>query len=252
MNGRVPGCSGTAQGKTDYCVVPTDEMLQYVGNNNRPKTAFPLEKCQGDCDNDDDCAGQLKCYQRSDDELIPGCLGKGKNRKDYCYDAGAPVCTPEGEACVNCFEDNCDSNAIKVKDTNRGCDAEYGGPYFFNTIAIGETICGTSSAFDEYSDGVPDIDWYQFTLYTEGIVSATLKTNFEAYFVMRDNADDCELYGYVNQGDSTVADGLGNYQYTISENLSPGVYALQVLPSVYYEGLRCGVEDGSYTLTLDA
>jgi len=52
---------------------------------------------------------------------------------------------------VNCFEDNCDSNAIKVKDTNRGCDAEYGGPYFFNTIAIGETICGTSSAFDEYS-----------------------------------------------------------------------------------------------------
>jgi len=51
LNGRVPGCSGTAQGKTDYCVVPTDEMLQYVGNNNRPKTAFPLEKCQGDCDN---------------------------------------------------------------------------------------------------------------------------------------------------------------------------------------------------------
>lgn len=63
---------------------------------------------------------------------------------------------------------------------------------------------------------------------------------------------DCELYGYVNQGAPTVADGLGNYYYTISENLSPGVYALQVLPSVYYEGLRCGVEDGIYTLTLEA
>ena len=189
LNGRVPGCSGTAEGKTDYCVVPTDDMLQYVGNNNRPREAFPLEECQGDCDSDDDCAGQLKCYQRSNDDLTPGCLGKGQERKDYCYDAGAPVCTTEGEACVNCYDDNCDSDATKVKDTNRGCDVEYGETYSFSTIAIGETICGTSFAFDEYSDGVPDMDWYQFTVFTEGIISARLKTNFDAYFVMRDNAD---------------------------------------------------------------
>ena len=115
-------------------------------------------------------------------------INEVQNLKDYCYDVGAPVCTPEGEACVTCF-DLCDSDdATKVKDANRGCD-EYPGQYPFNTIAIGETICGTSSAFDEYSDGVPDIYWYQFTVYTEGIVSARLKTNFDAYFVMRDNAD---------------------------------------------------------------
>jgi hypothetical protein len=58
------------------------------GNNGKPATAFPLQKCQGDCDNDDECAGSLKCLQRRSDEPVPGCTGltDNMNGRDFCYD----------------------------------------------------------------------------------------------------------------------------------------------------------------------
>lgn len=31
--------------------------------------------CQGDCDNDGQCEGTLKCFQRSGNEPVPGCKG---------------------------------------------------------------------------------------------------------------------------------------------------------------------------------
>lgn len=32
-----------------------------------------LDECEGDCDTDADCAGNLICLQRSNNEEIPGC-----------------------------------------------------------------------------------------------------------------------------------------------------------------------------------
>jgi hypothetical protein len=47
------------------------------------------EECEGDCDSDNQCKGNLKCYHRRGrnpwDE-IPGCSGRGAKRRDYCYD----------------------------------------------------------------------------------------------------------------------------------------------------------------------
>ena len=44
---------------------------------------------QGDCDNDSDCKGDLKCFDRSNDEDVPGCVGNtakhARRGRDYCY-----------------------------------------------------------------------------------------------------------------------------------------------------------------------
>lgn len=52
---------------------PTDAVLEYVGLN--PNET--LSHCQGDCDDVDDCEGNLICYQRDDenDTTVPGCTG---------------------------------------------------------------------------------------------------------------------------------------------------------------------------------
>ena len=42
----------------------------------------PLGECAGDCDSNDDCFGELVCYQQSGatdaDDSVPGCPGTGK------------------------------------------------------------------------------------------------------------------------------------------------------------------------------
>ena len=42
--------------------------------------------CEGDCDKDSHCKGNLKCKERSGTETVPGCWGSGKSAWDYCYD----------------------------------------------------------------------------------------------------------------------------------------------------------------------
>lgn len=41
-----------------------------------------------DCDNDDECDGDLECFQRLGwgNETIPGCYGAGYAGRDYCFD----------------------------------------------------------------------------------------------------------------------------------------------------------------------
>ena len=46
-----------------------------------------MNKCQGDCDSDSDCKGNLVCFQRSGFTAIPGCSGKGTKDWDYCADS---------------------------------------------------------------------------------------------------------------------------------------------------------------------
>ena len=51
-----------------------------IANSNR----IILQHCQGDCDNDGDCAGNLICYN-NDTREIPGCLGVNSRKiVDYC------------------------------------------------------------------------------------------------------------------------------------------------------------------------
>merc|ERR1712160_36844 len=47
--------------------------------------------CQGDCDHNSDCKGNLVCSQRSGYSKIPGCSGKGKKDWDYCVPKPKPT-----------------------------------------------------------------------------------------------------------------------------------------------------------------
>ena len=89
----IVGCSGGGLSGTDYCFA--DPSLVASPPNNGPElevvpqcsSTSPCGLCQGDCDNDDDCEGGLKCLQRGGFESVPGCSGLGRRGYDYCYPA---------------------------------------------------------------------------------------------------------------------------------------------------------------------
>ncbi len=71
--------------------------LQWKGVHGCTPTS-PCDVCQGDCDEDEDCAGKLKCFKRYDGEYtqVPGCTVGGSadiSGADYCYDPGSPTPT---------------------------------------------------------------------------------------------------------------------------------------------------------------
>ena len=61
-----------------------------------PMSRYPLDRCEGDCDNDSHCEADLICFQRDGNELVPGCSGGqgDSSRTDYCID---PSDLPPGE-----------------------------------------------------------------------------------------------------------------------------------------------------------
>ena len=52
----------------------------------------PCGECVGDCDNDSQCAGVLRCFFRINLEDVPGCAGRGTVGRDYCaFDKGTEI-----------------------------------------------------------------------------------------------------------------------------------------------------------------
>jgi len=80
----VPGCSAATDLSKNYCYVPPAGQLVRAGDNGYPPSAFPLKKCQSDCDSDSDCASGLVCKQRAGNEPVPGCSGNATDYSDYC------------------------------------------------------------------------------------------------------------------------------------------------------------------------
>lgn len=84
------GCVGTTEASTDYCFDASDipsGFLARVANDGDPSSLYPLERCLGDCDSDEDCMGSLECFQRrSSDPGPPNCSGNTDGSTDYCYD----------------------------------------------------------------------------------------------------------------------------------------------------------------------
>lgn len=126
----VPGCSGTpGSARTDFCYDPKDGSgggtggtaptkpsspsapkpssptapkpsptsggtLKDRGNNWSPSDAYKLGLCEGDCDGDYDCEGDLVCHQRDGTRKVPGCAGSGTADRDYCVKPGDETATP--------------------------------------------------------------------------------------------------------------------------------------------------------------
>eukprot|EP00521_Asterionellopsis_glacialis_P013403 CAMPEP_0195309330 /NCGR_PEP_ID=MMETSP0707-20130614/38686_1 /TAXON_ID=33640 /ORGANISM="Asterionellopsis glacialis, Strain CCMP134" /LENGTH=236 /DNA_ID=CAMNT_0040373627 /DNA_START=150 /DNA_END=857 /DNA_ORIENTATION=- len=98
----VPGCSGMGTSGDDYCF-DASGYLVYVSNSDGTNPIVPfadkdfrlintgLFECAGDCDSDDDCADNLRCFHRSanvKNAPVPGCNSMtGLTGMDYCYDA---------------------------------------------------------------------------------------------------------------------------------------------------------------------
>ena len=92
----VPGCLGEGVSGKDYCAVIPSNYLHYTYFESN------LGLCQGDCDNDEDCVGDLECFQRDSGSQtpVPGCDGPGGAGRDYCY-ATSP--TPQVRCTIYSF-----------------------------------------------------------------------------------------------------------------------------------------------------
>jgi len=79
-----PGCSGTATDNWDYCY---DGTLIY---DVEVDPTYALDECQGDCDDDGDCSGDLICFHNDNGatDTPSGCSGTATANWDYCYDSG--------------------------------------------------------------------------------------------------------------------------------------------------------------------
>jgi hypothetical protein len=92
---RVPGCKGRGVRGVNYCYVPSPGTLVIMGNNKNNHTMntnenvtkyYPYGKCQGQCKSHADCAAGLQCYERTNNETVPGCNGLGEHGLNYCFD----------------------------------------------------------------------------------------------------------------------------------------------------------------------
>jgi hypothetical protein len=82
----VPGCVGEGRSGIDYCYKPVEGTLVLYGAAGAPAKNYPLQLCQGDCRQDNECADGLRCMMRTATEAVPGCYGDGEATFGYCYD----------------------------------------------------------------------------------------------------------------------------------------------------------------------
>jgi hypothetical protein len=120
---KIPGCTTDSaveltKDASDYCYNPEDisppktptkpsspvsspttkrGTILFVGEDWVPRSSYPLGLCEGDCDGDFDCEGDLVCHQRQKDEhggSVPGCFGRDTTTRDYCIDPSDETMTP--------------------------------------------------------------------------------------------------------------------------------------------------------------
>ncbi|KAL3936908.1 MAG: hypothetical protein SGBAC_007877 [Bacillariaceae sp.] len=88
-NEDVPGCTGgrNDRSRSDFCVKPEDldEDDNEIKIVDTEQNAL-LGRCEGDCDVDEDCEGDMVCFQRDDCMYVPGCTGGYDDYSftDYC------------------------------------------------------------------------------------------------------------------------------------------------------------------------
>ena len=62
-------------------------------------------ECEGSCERNRDCKGDLKCLKRDGDEPVPGCFGEPMTGENYCYDPAAKSGAPGIATVVEITED---------------------------------------------------------------------------------------------------------------------------------------------------
>ena len=83
--------------------VPAARPVINTGSDGCPATGYQdsqggCTECEGDCDSDSDCVGNLECFERTaTSQTVPGCESTGYQASpdglqdwDYCYNATGP------------------------------------------------------------------------------------------------------------------------------------------------------------------
>jgi len=66
-------------------------LLPLINRDEACTVDGPCDACEGDCDEDEDCRGELMCKSRDHNAAykpVAGCLGLGEKGTDYCYAPG--------------------------------------------------------------------------------------------------------------------------------------------------------------------
>ena len=90
------GTSSTTVSITNPSLIDKAPALVNYGGSyeHLPSGQDKLFACEGDCDFDSDCSGNLLCFQRTASQPVPGCSVGGTgdvNEYDYCYDPEALI-----------------------------------------------------------------------------------------------------------------------------------------------------------------
>ena len=91
-DGKIPGCEGLGTEGWGYCILPrhrppedsTTTGFLIIDDSAGLNGASDMLQCQGDCDYDRDCLGNLVCIMREEKTSMPGCSGKAVDFWDYC------------------------------------------------------------------------------------------------------------------------------------------------------------------------
>ena len=94
------------------------------------KRGKDLDRCEGDCDTDDDCMGNYVCFQREKDEYkdVPGCLGgtHDASRTDYCIDPSTTTSDNANDLLVGVDLDEEEDGGGGGNDDHDGDDGDVG------------------------------------------------------------------------------------------------------------------------------
>ena len=145
--------------------------------------ANPCPKCAGDCDTDDDCTGDLKCFLRDMGSIVPGCatVGLKATREeeqdynllpglhDYCYDSDDSINEPvrfmmsENSNPYNAYEwatsDTNDQTTALGWAANRGTEENLYAPRQLWCDGV-EQIQGSCKTIRGPFRGQPGGGWY--------------------------------------------------------------------------------------------
>ena len=138
-----PGCYGIVHDTYDICYYPPDENVPTLPKQ-RPRAILGL--CEGDCDNNDQCAGDLVCHQRSTGDYTPGCYTKDETSSDdYCVDPEFVSQTGYIHGYVGQTKADVYSTSIEFTDAS-----------FLDTCCILDELCIASSKSCFTSDHIKD------------------------------------------------------------------------------------------------
>merc|ERR1719295_2266972 len=137
---------------------PTE--LQFIANGNNV-----LGNCQGDCDKDSHCAGDLKCWQRAADNIepIPGCNGdlSALDGKDFCYDPDLFVLGDTSRS-WEAAEDWCHEQGYELasihNDGENSAAAQLGSGYsmWIGGRLVWQWLDGTEWSYENWAEGEPN------------------------------------------------------------------------------------------------